>query len=78
MSVVSQLFEEGGQYAGHALSLGDRYVFHTRRSDLADLDGRLFSTLAAVRLALDQTPTVMPSDPVGPMLPMANNGVDFA
>ncbi len=65
MSVVSQLFEEGEHYAGHALSLGDRYVFHTKRSDLAELDGRLFSTLAAVRLAIDATR--LPAASAGPV-----------
>ena len=55
MTCVSYLVEEAGQVAGHALSLGNSYVFHTQRSDLAELDGRLFSTLADVRMAVDAT-----------------------
>ena len=52
MSVVSYLFEQGVQYAGHALSLGHRYVFYSQNPDLSDLDGQMFNELSEVRDAI--------------------------
>ena len=56
MSVQSHLIEHDGSYAGHALSLGERFIFHAARDDLSDLDERCFDTIevlhAAVKAAL--------------------------
>ena len=41
-----------GDLVGHAISLGARYVFYSPRPELAQLDGRRFESLEAVRAAV--------------------------
>ncbi len=53
MSVVGHPIEDSGLYAGHAVSLGDCYVFYTKRSDLKELDGRRFKTLAEIYRSIE-------------------------
>ena len=52
MSVQHYDIRIDGEFAGHAISLGARYIFYTARDDLRDLDGRRFETLDAVRRAV--------------------------
>ncbi len=52
MSVQSHLIEHDGSYAGHALSLGERFIFHAARDDLSNLDERCFDTIASLQAAV--------------------------
>ncbi len=58
LPVQSYLIEHEGDYAGHALTLGTRFMFHTPREELSDLDETCFNSIealcAAVATALDQ------------------------
>ena len=54
MAVHSILIEHNGVYAGHALSLGDRFTFHTSVEELADLDEAYFGSIDALRQAVAQ------------------------
>ena len=53
MSVQGHLIEHDGSYAGHAVSLGERFIFHAARKDLSDLDEGRFETVEAVQAAVD-------------------------
>ena len=52
MSVQSFLIEHDGSYVGHALSLGNRYMFHTQEKQLTDLDEACFETIAELEAAV--------------------------
>ncbi len=54
MSVQGYVIEHEGSYAGHALSLGKRFIFHTVRDDLSDLDERCFDTIEALQAAVNE------------------------
>ncbi len=54
MSVQSHLIEHDGSYAGHALSLGERFIFHAARDDLSNLDERCFDTIEALQAAVNE------------------------
>ncbi len=52
MSVQGYVIEHDGSYAGHALSLGERFIFHAVRDDLSGLDERCFDTIEALHTAV--------------------------
>ena len=54
MAVQSYLIEHNGCYAGHALSLGARFMFHTPLKELSDLDEQCFNTVEAIQAAVDR------------------------
>ncbi len=54
MAVQSFLIEHDGSYAGHALSLGARFTFHTPRQDLSDLDDKYFVTVEDIQAAVNR------------------------
>ena len=56
MSVQGYVIEHEGSYAGHALSLGERFIFHAARDDLSDLDERCFDTIEALQAAVNDWP----------------------
>ncbi len=52
MSVRSYLIEHDGDYAGHALTLGNRFTFYSPREDLSELDRAYFNSIEALRMAV--------------------------
>ena len=52
MSVQSYLIEHEGCYAGHALTLGTRFMFHTPREELSGLDETCFNSIEALQAAV--------------------------
>ena len=54
MSVQGYVIEHEGSYAGHALSLGERFIFHAARDDLFNLDERCFDTIEALQAAVNE------------------------
>ena len=49
MPVTSHVVEYGGQYVGHAISLGERVQFHTTLEKLTALNERCFDSLTQLQ-----------------------------
>ena len=54
MPILSYPVEIEGRVVGHAMTLGDRYSFHTRHLSLGGLDGRCFSSLDELHSVVDR------------------------
>lgn len=52
LSVQSYLIEHEGSYVGHALTLGTRFMFHSPREELCDLDETCFDSIETLRAAV--------------------------
>ena len=52
LSVQSYLIEHEGSYVGHALTLGTRFMFHSPREELRDLDETCFDSIETLRAAV--------------------------
>ncbi len=54
MPIHSYPVEIEGQVVGHAMTLGDRFSFHTSHLSLGGLDGQPFGTLDELHVAVDR------------------------
>ncbi len=54
MPILSYPVEIEGRVVGHAMTLGDRFSFHTSHLSLGGLDGRCFGTLDELHTAVDR------------------------
>ncbi len=54
MPILSCPVEVEGLVVGHAMTLGERFSFHTNHLSLGRLDGRSFGSLDELHTAVDQ------------------------
>ena len=54
MPILSCPVEVEGRVVGHAMTLGERFSFHTSHLSLGRIGGRNFGSLDELRVAVDQ------------------------